>query len=107
MSVHSPEAVHSVMVSTLGWAAMHDDLGFDVALRGPVRRVVSLVPSLTEAIAATRPEALVRATDWCAQPAVLAVARVRGTKNRDRVAIASLSPDLVVADKEENRGVVV
>jgi ABC-type Fe3+-hydroxamate transport system substrate-binding protein len=91
------------MVSTLGWAAMHDDLGFDVARSGPVGRVVSLVPSLTEAIAVTRPESLVGATDWCTHPAGLAVPRVRGTKNPDRAAIVDLSPDLVVANKEENR----
>ena len=32
-------------------------------------RVVSLVPSLTEAVAATAPELLVGATDWCSHPA--------------------------------------
>src|SRR5690606_5267618 len=57
----------------------------------------------TEAIAATRPGALVGATDWCSHPRDLDVARVRGTKNPDRAAILALSPDLVVANKEENR----
>jgi ABC-type Fe3+-hydroxamate transport system substrate-binding protein len=65
--------------------------------------VVSLVPSLTEAVAATRRGALVGATDWCTHPADLDVARVRGTKNPDRAAIAALQPDLVIANKEENR----
>lgn len=82
---------------------MHDDLGFDVAVPAPARRVVSLVPSLTEAIAATRPEALIGATDWCTHPADLDVTRVRGTKNPDRSAIIALAPDLVVTTKEENR----
>lgn len=82
---------------------MHDDLGFDLPPLGAALRVVSLVPSLTEAIAATRPEALVGATDWCTHPAGLEVARVRGTKNPDRTAIEALSPDLVIANKEENR----
>jgi ABC-type Fe3+-hydroxamate transport system substrate-binding protein len=80
-----------------------DDLGHPVDLVRPARRVVSLVPSLTEAIAATRPDALVGATDWCTHPADLDVARVRGTKNPDRAAIAALEPDLVVANQEENR----
>jgi ABC-type Fe3+-hydroxamate transport system substrate-binding protein len=62
-----------------------------------------LVPSLTEAIAATRPEALVGATDWCTHPADLAVTRVRGTKNPDIAAISALGPDLVIANQEENR----
>ena len=61
------------------------------------------MPSLTDAIAATRREALVGATDWCTHPPDLDVPRVRGTKNPDRAAIAALSPDLVVANQEENR----
>ncbi|MCK0112087.1 helical backbone metal receptor [Ornithinimicrobium sp. F0845] len=81
-----------------------DDLGQPVELPdAPVRRVVSLVPSLTEAIAAARVEALVGATDWCTHPADLDVPRVRGTKNPDRAAIAALAPELVVAVQEENR----
>jgi ABC-type Fe3+-hydroxamate transport system substrate-binding protein len=80
-----------------------DDLGHIVDAPGPIGRVVSLVPSLTEAIAATCREALVGATDWCTQPADLDVTRVRGTKNPDRLAIAGLAPDLVVANQEENR----
>lgn len=78
-------------------------MGHPVPVAGPARRVVSLVPSLTEAIAHTRREALVGATDWCTHPADLDVARVRGTKNPDRAAVAALGPDLVVANKEENR----
>ncbi|MEV8511641.1 helical backbone metal receptor [Dactylosporangium sp. NPDC051484] len=69
----------------------------------PARRVVSLVPSLTESVAATRPDALVGATDWCTHPAGLKVDRVRGTKNPNLVAITALQPDLVLANQEENR----
>jgi ABC-type Fe3+-hydroxamate transport system substrate-binding protein len=68
-----------------------------------VRRVVSLVPSLTEAIAATAPRLLVGATDWCVHPAGLDVVRVRGTKNPDVDRVIALEPDLVVANFEENR----
>lgn len=80
-----------------------DDLGAEVPLPGPPRRVVSLVPSLTEAIAATCPELLVAATEWCTHPGDLAVERVRGTKNPNVRRIADLSPDLVVCNQEENR----
>ena len=80
-----------------------DDLGAVVDLPRPPRRVVSLVPSLTEALAVTVPERLVGATDWCTHPTGLDVARVRGTKNPDRAAIAALAPDLVVCNREENR----
>lgn len=67
------------------------------------RSVVSLVPSLTEAVAASAPELLVGATDWCSHPAELAVTRVRGTKNPDVAAVIALAPDLVLANEEENR----
>ncbi|KQV71365.1 ABC transporter substrate-binding protein [Nocardioides sp. Root122] len=80
-----------------------DDLGAHVPLDRPARRVVSLVPSLTEALATSTPELLVGATDWCTHPADLDVARVRGTKNPDLAAIRALAPDLVVANMEENR----
>ncbi len=80
-----------------------DDLGepFD----GPpvARRVVSLVPSITEAVASADRAALVGATEWCTHPADLDVARVRGTKNPDLAAIRELRPDVVLANKEENR----
>ncbi|MCL2542512.1 MAG: helical backbone metal receptor [Nocardioidaceae bacterium] len=82
---------------------MIDDLGTPYDGTRPARRVVSLVPSLTEALATVAPDRLVGATDWCTHPADLAVARVRGTKNPDLAAIRDLEPDVVVANKEENR----
>ena len=66
-------------------------------------RVVSLVPSLTEAVAATARSLLVGATDWCTHPADLDVARVGGTKWPDLERVLALHPDLVVANAEENR----
>jgi ABC-type Fe3+-hydroxamate transport system substrate-binding protein len=84
-----------------------DDLGYPVPLTGPPRRVVSLVPSLTESVAVTRAGALVGATTWCTHPADLDVARVRGTKNPDLAAVRALEPDLVLANQEENRRVDV
>lgn len=78
-----------------------DDLGAAVSLASPPQRVVSLVPSLTEALAETG--LLVGATEWCTHPGDLDVSRVRGTKNPDLAAIRALEPDLVIANKEENR----
>ncbi|CQR64956.1 helical backbone metal receptor [Streptomyces leeuwenhoekii] len=66
-------------------------------------RAVSLVPSLTEAVARTVPGVLAGATDWCTHPAGLDVVRVGGTKNPDTARIVSLAPDLVIANEEENR----
>ncbi|MGY1810930.1 helical backbone metal receptor [Blastococcus sp. SYSU D00669] len=64
---------------------------------------MSLVPSLTEAIAATDRGLLVGATDWCSHPADLDVPRVGGTKWPDIARVLALEPDLVVANAEENR----
>ncbi|MFD8599339.1 helical backbone metal receptor [Kitasatospora sp. NPDC059646] len=79
-----------------------DDEGHPVRL-GEVRRIVSLVPSLTEAVAVTAPGLLVGATDWCTHPAGLDVPRIGGTKNPDVPRILALRPDLVIANEEENR----
>ena len=66
-------------------------------------RVISLVPSLTEAIAVSLPGVLVGATDWCSHPSGLDVTRVGGTKNPKLDQILALAPDLVIANEEENR----
>ncbi|MEU8464986.1 helical backbone metal receptor [Streptomyces sp. NPDC029003] len=67
-------------------------------------RVVSLVPSLTEAVAVSAPGLLVGVTDWCTHPAELGeAARIGGTKNPDVRAVLALRPDLVIANEEENR----
>jgi ABC-type Fe3+-hydroxamate transport system substrate-binding protein len=65
--------------------------------------VVSLVPSLTEAIGATAPNLLVGVTDWCTHPADLAAARVGGTKNPRVSDVVALRPDVVLVNTEENR----
>jgi ABC-type Fe3+-hydroxamate transport system substrate-binding protein len=79
-----------------------DDRGTPYRGAAP-RRVVSLVPSLTEAIAATDAALLVGATDWCTHPAGLDVPRVGGTKWPDLDRMRGLRPDLVIANAEENR----
>jgi hypothetical protein len=94
----------SVFAHHGGARAELDDQGKPVRL-ATVRRVVSLVPSLTEALAATAPDLLVGATDWCTHPADLDVTRIGGTKNPDTAAIVGLDPDLVLANEEENRAV--
>jgi ABC-type Fe3+-hydroxamate transport system substrate-binding protein len=86
---------------TGGWCA--DDLGYQVAAPVSVRRVVSLVPSLTETVAACAPGILVGATDWCSHPAELAVSRIGGTKNPDVAKVIAAAPDIVLANEEENR----
>ncbi|MEV0582133.1 helical backbone metal receptor [Nonomuraea sp. NPDC050310] len=80
---------------------MQDDLGNVVKIPAEVRRVVSLVPSLTESVADTG--LLVGATEWCTHPQGLDVTRVKGTKNPDVAKIVELQPDVVLANFEENR----
>ena len=80
-----------------------DDLGEPVSLTGTPTRVVSLVPSLTDAIEATRPGLITGATDYCTHPASLDAPRVGGSKYPNVDAVLDLRPDLVVANAEENR----
>ncbi|HWH32938.1 MAG TPA: helical backbone metal receptor [Egibacteraceae bacterium] len=65
---------------------------------------MSLVPSVTEAVAAMGAgEHLVGVTDWCAVGAPAHAARVGGTKSPSLAKIAALRPDVVVVNQEENR----
>jgi ABC-type Fe3+-hydroxamate transport system substrate-binding protein len=80
-----------------------DDLGTDFDPPTPPRRIVSLVPSLTETVAASAPDLLVGATDYCTHPASLDVPRVGGSKYPDVGSVLKLKPDLVLANAEENR----
>jgi ABC-type Fe3+-hydroxamate transport system substrate-binding protein len=70
------------------------------------RRIVSLVPSLTEALFALGlGECVVGVTEWCVHPAdgVAALPKIGGTKNPDIASILALRPELVIANREENR----
>jgi len=68
-------------------------------------RIVSLVPSLTEAcFEVGLGEHVVAVTEWCVHPAegVRRLPKVGGTKNPDVDRIAQLAPDFVIANHEEN-----
>jgi ABC-type Fe3+-hydroxamate transport system substrate-binding protein len=82
-----------------------DDCGHVVRLPDRTVTVVSLVPSLTEAIAASAPELLVGVTDWCTHPQDLNTTRIGGTKNPRVEEIVGLGADVVIANDEENRDV--
>lgn len=72
----------------------------------PAPRIVSLVPSLTELVAwLGRGECLVGRTRFCTEPGWLAgrVAIVGGTKNPHFDRVVALAPDIVLANREENR----
>jgi ABC-type Fe3+-hydroxamate transport system substrate-binding protein len=70
------------------------------------QRIVSLVPSLTELVwTLGAGERLVGRTRFCTEPQEMAlfVPEAGGTKNPDIAQIVRLRPDLVIANKEENR----
>ena len=74
--------------------------------RASPQRIVSLVPSLTEALFALGlGDRVVGLTEWCVHPAaeVVRVPKIGGTKTPDLDAIHALAPDLVIANQEENR----
>ncbi|MCP3986071.1 MAG: ABC transporter substrate-binding protein [bacterium] len=73
---------------------------------GSPRRIVSLVPSLTEALFALGlGDRIVGVTEWCVHPAaaVAPLPKLGGTRNPDLPALLGLAPDLVIANREENR----
>jgi ABC-type Fe3+-hydroxamate transport system substrate-binding protein len=78
----------------------------DAPVTKPPQRVVSLVPSVTESLFDLNlGSRLVGVTDYCVYPAsgVAALPKIGGTKNPNVSRIIELSPDLVIANQEENR----
>lgn len=78
----------------------------EIEIQQPVRRVVSLVPSVTESLFGIGVgQRVVGRTSFCVSPApeVDAIEVVGGTKNPKLDKIIALKPDLVLANKEENR----
>lgn len=74
------------------------------------RRIVSLVPSLSEAIELLGlGDRLVGVTEYCVLPegAFDGLPKLGGTKDADVEAIVAVSPDLVIANQEENTARVV
>ena len=74
--------------------------------RGEPARIVSLVPSWTEALFLLGlGSRVVGVTEYCVQPArdVALIPKVGGTKNPDLERIAELRPDIVIANHEENK----
>ena len=82
---------------------VRDALGREFDFAAPPKRVVSLVPSLTETLLDLGAgDAVVAVTDFCIFPGNLDRPRVGGTKNPHVEAIRALAPDLVYVNLEEN-----
>lgn len=71
---------------------------------GSPRRLISLCPSQTETLLALGAPVVGR-TRYCVHPAdqIATLPTVGGTKKLDFDAVATLQPDLIIAEKEENR----
>jgi len=85
--------------------ATRDMLGRDVALAAPPKRIVSLVPSVTEILYALNAEPLlVGVTDFCDfPPEAKRQPKVGGMVAPSLEAIIALKPDLVIATTEGTR----
>ena len=78
----------------------------EITLDRPPRRIISMVPSFTELVCALRLESrLIGVTRFCTDPpeVVGPLRKLGGTKNPKTDQIIELQPDLVLANREENR----
>jgi ABC-type Fe3+-hydroxamate transport system substrate-binding protein len=78
----------------------------DLPIDAPPRSIVSLVPSMTETLFdLALGHLVVGRTDYCVRPlhSVQTIPSVGGTKNPRVDQIIALKPDLVIANREENR----
>ncbi|MGH8011302.1 MAG: helical backbone metal receptor [Candidatus Binataceae bacterium] len=90
----------------MAWMQATDDLGFKLELEHRPERIVSLVPSWSETLFALHLEhEVIGVTRFCVEPAegVAHLPKLGGTKNPNVKALVELSPDLVIANAEENR----
>lgn len=83
-----------------------DQLGNEWIFEAPPQRIVSLVPSITELLCDLGLEdRLVGCTKFCVHPLDLRKSKtiIGGTKNIQLDRIKALKPELIIANKEENR----
>lgn len=87
----------------MAWVS--DQMGFELEVPSPPKRIVSLVPSQTELLAYLGLEKqVVGITRFCTEPEswFKQKARIGGTKDLHIEKILALAPDLVLGNKEEN-----
>jgi ABC-type Fe3+-hydroxamate transport system substrate-binding protein len=84
---------------------VQDQTGNWISLEQPPKRIVSLVPSISELLVnLDLEEELIGVTRFCTHPSQLRREKVviGGTKDPDLKKIIGLQPDLIIANKEEN-----
>lgn len=83
-----------------------DQTGYTLQIPAPAKRIISLVPSLTELLYDLGlSDEVIGITKFCVHPEEWFQTKQRagGTKNPNLQLIRELQPDLVLANKEENR----
>ena len=82
-----------------------DEMGRKVPIPYPVKRIISLAPSITEILFALGlNEKIAAVTNYCDYPkAVLNKPRIGGYINPSIEKIVSLKPDLIIATRDDNR----
>lgn len=97
--------LHAEQSAAATFSTVRDETGRAVRIPVPVRRVVSLAPSLTESVYALGMESLlVGDTDYCDYPpAATKIHKVGGATNPSLEEIAALRPDVVLVTKSLNR----
>jgi iron complex transport system substrate-binding protein len=101
----TPQAMPRENATSPSPVQVKDETGRAVRIPQPVRRIVSLAPSVTETLFALGVgDRLVGDTDFCDYPPeAKKKAHIGGPVNPNIEAIAALHPDLVVATREINR----
>ena len=82
-----------------------DQMGREIMISYPPKRIISLVPSQTELLHHFDLEnEVVGITKFCVHPEAWfrTKKRIGGTKKLNHAQIKSLKPDLIIANKEEN-----
>lgn len=83
-----------------------DQLGRRITLLHPPKRIISLVPSITELLYDLGLfENIVGRTKFCVHPKEILrpIPKIGGTKNVNIDRVTALQPDLIIANKEENQ----
>ena len=86
-------------------AVFQDQLGNSILLDKTPKRIISLVPSITELLFDLGlDEEIIGITDFCIHPKekISGKKKIGGTKKLNIEKIVSLQPDLIIGNKEEN-----
>lgn len=86
-------------------AIFTDQLGREIFIPSPPKRIISLVPSQTELLAALGlDQEVIGITKFCVHPSAWHASKLKigGTKDFKPDIIRQLRPDLIIANKEEN-----